>query len=91
MRNILLPIFLLGLVSCSQTNRQSEFQTTDSTLAQDNFGNEYERALVYRDLDSDSLLADKNDQSKLFGLLTKGTKIKEKEGVVGIAMENSNN
>jgi hypothetical protein len=79
MTKILLLIFVLGLISCSETNKQSESKTSDTTSTQDVVVNEYELALIYRDLDSDSLLADKDDQLKLLKFLTKGIKIKEKE------------
>jgi hypothetical protein len=79
MKKILLPIFAFGLVSCSQTSKQSESKTTDSTLMQNDIVNEYELASIYRDLDSDSLLADNDDLLRLNEFLTKGTKIKEKE------------
>lgn len=79
MTKILLLILTLGLFSCSQTNRQSESKTVDSTASRDNIENEYELASIYRDLDSDSLLADEDNKLRLNEFLTKGTKTKEKE------------
>lgn len=79
MTKTLLLIIALGLFSCSQTNRQSESKTTDTTATQDNIENEYELASIYRDLDSDSLLADKDNSLRLNEFLTKGTKTKENE------------
>ncbi len=78
MTKILLLILTLGLFSCSQTNRRSESKTIDSTASRDNIENEYELASIYRDLDSDSLLADEDNKLRLNEFLTKGTKTKEK-------------
>lgn len=77
-KNFLL-ILTLGLFSCSQINTQSESKTADSISSRDNIENEYELASIYRDLDSDSLLADKDNQLRLNAFLTKGIKTKEKE------------
>jgi len=79
MTKILLLIFVIGLVGCSQTSKQSEFKPTDSILMYTNIINEYELASVYRDLDSDSLLVDNDELLELDEFLTKGTKIREME------------
>lgn len=70
---------ILGLASCSQTGRQSDSKMTDPTSTQNDGGNNYDQTLKYRDLESDSLSADKIDQLKFAEFSTKGTKIKEKE------------
>lgn len=69
----------LGLLGCSQTNRESQSKTLDSTVTNDKVTDEYELASIYRDLESDSLLVSKTDEKKFTELLTKGRKIKEQE------------
>jgi hypothetical protein len=78
MTKILQLILVFGFVSCWQATRQSKSTISESTR-QNDVVNEYELASIYRDVDSDSLLAASADKSKLADFITNGTKIEEKE------------
>lgn len=77
MRQILISIIILGLLSCTKTTQQTEIKTTDNVT---NTVDNYSASAIYSSDESDSLLLSHSDFEKI--ILTfrvQGTKIKEKE------------
>lgn len=85
-------ILLLGLLSCSRTEKEKPGITVDSTVrlktdspsvAKTVMG-DYEASLLYSSSDSDSLLLDNDDLENLISLFKmKGSRIQEKEYLGG--------